>query len=334
MANNVKEFRVKKFKVNNQEIDLKLNYICYGKLNENKDNLIIFPTRFAGNHNDQDYLIGNNQFLNPEKFFICIPNMFGNGISSSPSNSEGELKGPSFPRLSINDNVVLQKKLIEDVFGVNKVYMVIGWSMGGQQAYEWGAFYPNHVDRIVPICAHAKTTDHTFVFLEGMYEALTSDPNWKNGNYIKQPNKGKTTMARVWAGWAHGQNWYREKLYLKEGYKNPTDVLLDYWDEIYYKKDANDLIHMIRTWQNHDISRNSKYKNNYISALKNIKAQVLLMPGINDLYFPPEDNQIEIKHLKNAQLSVIRSDYGHYAGAGKSKKDLKFINEQLFKYFG
>ena len=51
-------------------------------------------------------------------------------------------------------------------------------------------------------------------------------------------------------------------------------------------------------------------------------------------YFPPEDNQIEIKHLKNAQLSVIRSDYGHYAGAGKSKKDLKFINEQLFKYFG
>ena len=91
---------------------------------------------------------------------------------------------------------------------------------------------------------------------------------------------------------------------------------------------------MIRTWQNHDISRNSQYKNNYISALKNIKAQVLLMPGINDLYFPPEDNQIEIKHLKNAQLSVIRSDYGHYAGAGKSKKDLKFINEQLFKYFG
>ena len=177
MANNIKEFRVKKFKVHNQEIDLKLNYICYGKLNENKDNLIIFPTRFAGNHNDQDYLIGNNQFLNPEKFFICIPNMFGNGISSSPSNSEGELKGPSFPRLSINDNVVLQKKLIEDVFGVNKVYMVIGWSMGGQQAYEWGAFYPNHVDRIVPICAHAKTTDHTFVFLEGMYEALTSDSN-------------------------------------------------------------------------------------------------------------------------------------------------------------
>ena len=75
MANNIKEFRVKKFKVNNQEIDVKLNYICYGKLNENKDNLIIFPTRFAGNHNDQDYLIGNNQFLNPEKFFICIPNM-------------------------------------------------------------------------------------------------------------------------------------------------------------------------------------------------------------------------------------------------------------------
>ena len=329
----LQEFIVQNYKIGNDQIDLSLKYITLGKLNKNKDNLIIFPTRFAGTYQDQNYLIGSNQFLNPEKYFILIPNMFGNGISSSPSNAENKFKGIHFPRISINDNVRIQKKLINEKFGIEKVFMVIGWSMGGLQAYEWGSYYSDLVERVVPICAHSKTTDHTYVFLEGMHAALTSDPEWQNGLYIDQPNAGKTTMAKVWAGWAHGQNWYREKLYLKENYLNPSEVLSKYWNNIYHKKDANNLIHMIRTWQNHDISNNTKYNKNISQALKNIKAKTLLMPGVNDLYFPHEDNKIELNHLNNGHLSIIESNYGHYAGAGKSLRDLEFINKELFRHF-
>jgi homoserine O-acetyltransferase len=162
-----------------------------------------------------------------------------------------------------------------------------------------------------------------------MYAALTSDLNWNEGNYKEQPNAGKTTMAMAWAGWALGQNWFREKLYLNDGYKSPQEVLDKLWKTIYYKRDANDLLAMIRTWQEHDISNNEKFNGNIEEALSSIKANVLLMPGINDLYFPPEENKEELKSLENGKLEIIPSNYGHYAGAAKSKEDLDFVNNQI-----
>ena len=310
-------------------INLDLSYLTIGELNEKKDNVIIYPTRYAGTHLEQGYLIGEQLALNPKDYFIIIPNMFCNGVSSSPSNTIEPLNGPNFPLITIQDNVTAQHNLITNLFGIEKVKLVVGWSMGGQQAYQWATQYPDMVDNIAAMCAHAKTSGHTHVFLEGMYAALTSDLNWNEGNYKEQPNAGKTTMAMAWAGWALGQNWFREKLYLNDGYKSPQEVLDKLWKTIYYKRDANDLLAMIRTWQEHDISNNEKFNGNIEEALSSIKANVVLMPGINDLYFPPEENKEELKSLKNGKLEIIPSNYGHYAGAAKSKEDLDFVNNQI-----
>ena len=310
-------------------INLELSYLTIGELNEKKDNVIIYPTRYAGTHLEQGYLIGEQLALNPKDYFIIIPNMFCNGVSSSPSNTIEPLNGPNFPLITIQDNVIAQHNLVTNFFGIEKIKLVVGWSMGGQQAYQWATQYPNMVENIAAMCAHAKTSGHTHVFLEGMYAALTSDLNWNEGNYKEQPNAGKTTMAMAWAGWALGQNWFREKLYLNDGYKSPQEVLDKLWKTIYYKRDANDLLAMIRTWQEHDISNNEKYNGNIEEALSSIKANVVLMPGINDLYFPPEENKEELKSLKNGKLEIIPSNYGHYAGAAKSKEDLDFVNNQI-----
>ena len=310
-------------------INLELSYLTIGELNEKKDNVIIYPTRYAGTHLEQGYLIGEQLALNPKDYFIIIPNMFCNGVSSSPSNTIEPLNGPNFPLITIQDNVTAQHNLVTNFFGIENIKLVVGWSMGGQQAYQWATQYPDMVDNIAAMCAHAKTSGHTHVFLEGMYAALTSDLNWNEGNYKKQPNAGKTTMAMAWAGWALGQNWFREKLYLNDGYKSPQEVLDKLWKTIYYKRDANDLLAMIRTWQEHDISNNEKFNGNIEEALSSIKANVVLMPGINDLYFPPEENKEELKSLKNGKLEIIPSNYGHYAGAAKSKEDLDFVNNQI-----
>ena len=310
-------------------INLELSYLTIGELNEKKDNVIIYPTRYVGTHLEQGYLIGEQLALNPKDYFIIIPNMFCNGVSSSPSNTIEPLNGPNFPLITIQDNVTAQHNLVTNFFGIEKIKLVVGWSMGGQQAYQWATQYPDMVDNIAAMCAHAKTSGHTHVFLEGMYAALTSDLNWNEGNYKEQPNAGKTTMAMAWAGWALGQNWFREKLYLNDGYKSPQEVLDKLWKTIYYKRDANDLLAMIRTWQEHDISNNEKFNGNIEEALSSIKANVVLMPGINDLYFPPEENKEELKSLKNGKLEIIPSNYGHYAGAAKSKEDLDFVNNQI-----
>ena len=310
-------------------INLELSYLTIGELNEKKDNAIIYPTRYAGTHLEQGYLIGEQLALNPKDYFIIIPNMFCNGVSSSPSNTIEPLNGPNFPLITIQDNVTAQHNLVTNFFGIEKIKLVVGWSMGGQQAYQWATQYPDMVENIAAMCAHAKTSGHTHVFLEGMYAALTSDLNWNEGNYKEQPNAGKTTMAMTWAGWALGQNWFREKLYLNDGYKSPQEVLDKLWKTIYYKRDANDLLAMIRTWQEHDISNNDKFNGNIEQALSSIKANVVLMPGINDLYFPPEENKEELKSLKNGKLEIIPSNYGHYAGAAKSEEDLDFVNNQI-----
>ena len=310
-------------------INLELSYLTIGELNKKKDNVIIYPTRYAGTHLEQGYLIGEQLALNPKDYFIIIPNMFCNGVSSSPSNTIEPLNGPNFPLITIQDNVIAQHNLVTNLFGIEKIKLVVGWSMGGQQAYQWATQYPDMVENIAAMCAHAKTSGHTHVFLEGMYAALTSDLNWNEGNYKEQPNAGKTTMAMAWAGWALGQNWFREKLYLNDGYKSPQEVLDKLWKTIYYKRDANDLLAMIRTWQEHDISNNEKFNGNIEEALSSIKANVVLMPGINDLYFPPEENKEELKSLKNGKLEIIPSNYGHYAGAAKSKEDLDFVNNQI-----
>ena len=310
-------------------INLELSYLTIGELNEKKDNVIIYPTRYAGTHLEQGYLIGEQLALNPKDYFIIIPNMFCNGVSSSPSNTIEPLNGPNFPLITIQDNVTAQHNLVTNFFGIEKIKLVVGWSMGGQQAYQWATQYPDMVENIAAMCAHAKTSGHTHVFLEGMYAALTSDLNWNEGNYKEQPNAGKTTMAMTWAGWALGQNWFREKLYLNDGYKSPQEVLDKLWKTIYYKRDANDLLAMIRTWQEHDISNNEKFNGNIEQALSSIKANVVLMPGINDLYFPPEENKEELKSLENGKLEIIPSNYGHYAGAAKSKEDLDFVNNQI-----
>ena len=326
---------IKSFKLNNFElksgdlVNLELNYLAFGNLNTDKSNVILYPTRYAGTHLEQGYLIGNNQPINPENYFIIIPNMFCNGVSSSPSNTKSPLNGSNFPLITIQDNISAQNELLMQVLGIEKIKLVIGWSMGGQQAYQWATQFPDKVENIIAMCAHAKTSGHTHVFLEGMYAALTSDLNWNNGDYIEQPNAGKTTMAMTWAGWALGQNWFREKLYLNDGYKTPQEVLDKLWKTIYFKRDANDLLAMIRTWQEHNISDNKLFEGNLERALKSIKANVVLMPGVNDLYFPPEENFEELKYLKNGKVEVIQSNYGHYAGAGKCKEDLECVNNQI-----
>ena len=326
----LKSYKLENFKLKSGKVvSLNLSYLAFGNLNKDKSNVILYPTRYAGTHLEQGYLINDKYPINPKDFFIIIPNMFCNGVSSSPSNSPKNIQGPNFPLITILDNVRAQKTLLKKVFEIESLKLVIGWSMGGQQAMQWASYYSNCVENMISMCGHAKTTDHTYVFLEGVYAALTSEPQWNKGNYEEQPNNGKTTMARVWAGWAHGQDWFREKKYIEDGYKNADELLDKLWNKIYYHRDANDLLAMIRTWQEHDISKNDLFQNDFSKSLQSISAKTILMPGKNDLYFPPEDNEIELNDISNGELRVIPSSYGHYAGAGKSKEDLDFINRAI-----
>ncbi len=308
----------------------KLAFKTHGSLNADKDNAIVFPTFFGGQHTHNEGIIREGRALDPSKYFIIVPDMLGNGVSSSPSNTPPPYDRARFPGVSLYDNVMCQHRLVTERFNIERVAMVTGWSMGGQQTYQWGSLFPDMVERILPICGSARTSHHNFVFLEGVKAALTADDAWQGGWYRDPPTKGLRAMGRVYAGWAVSQAFYREEVYLKIGYSSLEDYLVDFWEGRRVGSDANDLLAMIWTWQHADISANPVYQGDFKKALGAIKAKAIVMPGKTDLYFPPEDNEAEVAEMPDAELRPIESVWGHLAGGpGFNPVDAQFVDAAM-----
>lgn len=313
--------------------DCKLAYKTFGTLNAAKDNVILYPTWYSGQHYDNEWLVGEGMALDPAKYFIIIPNMLGNGLSSSPSNYPEPYNGPRFPKITAHDNVKAQHKLVTERFGIEHIRLVTGWSMGALQTFQWGAQYPDMMDLIAPFCGSAKCSRHNFVFLEGVKAALTADGAWNEGWYTSKPARGLRAAARVYAGWGFSQTFYRRKLDIEAlGYSSLEDFLVAFWEGFFLPKDANNLLTMLWTWQNGDISANGIYNGDFKAALGAIKAKALVMPGQTDLYFPPEDSEFEVANMPNATFLPMPSVWGHFAGGpGTNPEDVKWLDEQLKK---
>ncbi|MEH6941998.1 alpha/beta fold hydrolase [Bacillus sp. JJ722] len=309
-----------------------LAYKTYGLLNAAKNNVIVYPTWFAGRHTDNEWLIGPGKALDPEKYFIIVPNMLGNGLSSSPSNTPPPYHQAHFPHVSIDDNVRLQHQLVTKKFGITKITLVVGWSLGAVQTFQWGINYPDMVERIAPFGGTAKTRPHAKVVFEGMIAALQADAAWKDGFYSEQPKDGLAAMGRVYAAWGFSQAYYLEQLYKQEGYNTLEEYLEDYWDQVFLTFDANDLITMLRTGITGDISANPVYNGNFELALSRITARALVMPGSTDLFFPPQDNEYETRHMPSAIFLPIESKWGHCAGIGQHEEDSEWIDERLKRF--
>ena len=290
-----------------------LIYKTYGKLNKNKDNVVVLPTFYTGSHQRNEGFFGIGRAIDPEKHFVVSINMFGNGFSSSPSNTPAPQDGPRFPHISLWDNIACQYKLLTEHLGIDRIALVTGWSMAGCQAYQWAAQYPDFVDAILPFCASAKTSTHNYVFLEGVRAALCADQNWNNGDYDSPPVDGLKAFARVYAGWAFSQTFYRDSLFQEIGYETIEDLLIDWENEHVENWDANNLLAKLATWQASDISVGPLYNGNFKMALKAIRAKTILMPCTQDLYFPPEDNALEASYIMNAELRPFDSPFGHCA---------------------
>jgi homoserine O-acetyltransferase len=302
----------------------------YGTLNAARDNAIVFPTRFGATHRENEFLIGPGRALDSERYCIIVPNLFGNGLSSSPSNTAPPYDGPRFPAITIRDAVRMQHHLLHDILGIRKLALAVGWSMGGQQAYEWACAYPHMVRRLAVVCGAARTAEHNKVFLKSLRTALIADAAWNEGYYTDPPLAGLRAVGRIYAAWAYSQDWFHNGLHLQIGsYGNLDGYLAGYWDRLFEARDANNLLSMIATWIDHDISANDVYRGDLARALSAIEATTLLIPASTDLYFRTADNERERLHMRDAQLLEIPTVWGHMAGSGQSANDSHFIDSAL-----
>jgi homoserine O-acetyltransferase/O-succinyltransferase len=291
----------------------KLAYKTYGALASDKSNVIVMPSYYSGTHKDVEWLIAADKILDPSRYFVISVNMFGSGLSSSPSNSVPPIDRGRYPKVALTDNVRMQHRLVTEVFGVNKIALVFGFSMGAQQAYHWGALFPDMVERICVICGSARTSPNNFVFLEGAKAALTTDCLWQDNWFATPPVRGLKAFGRGYAGWWASPAFYNEGVYKKLGSPTIEDYLVG--AEAYFlQHDANNLLAQLWSWQNADISANEMYGGDLVKALGSIKAKALIMPSETDRYFGVAENAAEVAYLPTAELRPIPTIWGHLAG--------------------
>lgn len=307
--------------------DCKLAVATHGQLNAAKDNAILVPTWYSGTSKiiEQAY-IGKGRALDPDKYFIIVVNQIGSGLSTSPHNSADPA---NFPQVRIGDDVRAQHRLLTEYFGINRLALVVGGSMGAQQTYEWAVRYPEMVERAAPIAATAKTTDHFRVFIDTLVDTIVSDPAFDGGRYAQSSDvaTGLQRQARFWAVMGWSTEFYQQGRPAALGF--PTlDAFIDNFMTGYFAPmDPNDLLTQAWKCRRGDVSRMTGGK--LTEALGRIKAKTFVMPISHDMFFKPADCQAEQQLIPGSEFRPLTSIDGHLALFGADPQFLAQVDANL-----
>src|SRR5499427_2024566 len=198
--------------------DFAISFVTHGTLNASKSNAILMVTALTGNHHRLDFIIGPGKALDTTKYFVVATDAIGNGLTTSPSNSKAQPR-MQFPRFGMRDMVESQRRLLKDKLGIDHVVAVVGPSMGGMQALQWGVSHPDFMDGLVALVPLARTPAWSVLIVDAGRKAIMLDPAWNNGNYTTVPTAG----VRLWRdilgfGAARTPEWYRDQ------FPRPLDV--------------------------------------------------------------------------------------------------------------
>lgn len=308
-------------------------YGTYGTLDAAGDNAVLLPSHYMAEMHGYGWLIGTppKRALDPSKLFLITSEEFGNGRSSSPSNTPEPFHGPRFPVMTIRDNVNAVHQMLTEQLHIRHLKAVIGFSMGGQQAFQWAVSYPTFMDRIIATSSTAATYGHGIVRNEGQIAAIEADQTFNHGNYTVQPTKGIEAFNLMWTGWLYSQEWWRQQLWKSDFPAGTTLAQVIQHDRTDFipHADANNLILQLRTWESNNVGNTPGFHGDLEAALRSIQVPVLYMPSATDLYFPVTDARYEAKFIPHCTLLPIPSLWGHPAGAGASPADEQFLNQHV-----
>jgi homoserine O-acetyltransferase/O-succinyltransferase len=308
--------------------DFSISYVTHGKLNDKKSNAILMVTALGGNHHRIDFLIGPGKALDTDRYFIICADAIGNGFSTSPSNSKAQPR-MSFPKYAIRDMVESQYRLLKEKFGIEHVFAVVGPSMGGMQALQWGVSHPDFMDALVAMVPLAKTPAWSVAVVEASRKAIMNDPAWKDGNYDSPPEKG----VRLWRDILNLLSARTPDMYSAQ-FKNGIDALS--WMEAQETAalkafDANDYIFQTWAYERHDVGTTPGFGGDTAGALASIKAKTLILTGTKDLLNPEFEPREAGKNIKGVRMVTISPGTvtGHASAGGFNPADVEFLNREI-----
>jgi homoserine O-acetyltransferase len=294
---------------------------------------VLMCTAFASNPLGLGYLGSDDGPLAEERRWLIDVELMGNGRSSSPSNTRHPHGGADFPRLSIRDNVTLQKALL-DHLGISRVAAVIGASMGGQQAVQWAVSHPGMIGRAICIAGNARTTLYGQMFLNVVASALKSDPDFKDGRYTSQPTLGLSRLSEAWAPFALSPRFFSEGRHQAHADMAADDLagFLAKWRTRYHAKDANDLLSHLAMWAANDIAATPGCDGSFAAAASRAALPVLFAPISTDIYFHPRDAADQAVFFPQASVEVVQSLSGHAAAFGREPEDREAIRSLVGRF--
>jgi len=279
----------------------RLAYRTFGALNADKSNAVLFPTWLAGTTQELVELgyIGPGKVVDSSKFFVVAVEAFGNGISSSPSNSRRQ-HGRSFPRFSVRDLVAAQHLLLTRQLQLPHLRGVVGISLGGMVAYQWLVTYPDFLDKAVAIAGSPRLTSYDRLLWQAELDAL--------GGFGKKRPDNAAAMRRV----AVIHNLHART----PGYvaaHTPPEAFPQYLaavEQSLQKYDATDWAWQLGAVMDHDVYRSCG--GSPAAAAKVIRAQVLVVWSRQDLAICPEP-ALALASCLGAETCELPGDCGHFS---------------------
>jgi homoserine O-acetyltransferase len=287
--------------------DFEISYVTHGT--QADDNVILVLTAIGSTHHRLDFLIGPGRPLDSDRHFIICVDAIGNGLTTSPSNS---LVQPdlAFPRFTIRDMVASQRRLL-DALGVGQLASIVGASMGGMQALQWGVSDPDRMRSIVALVPTARTRPWSVAMNEVARRILLADPGFPTGPY-EAGYEAWAAMTRVITN--------REPRALEAVEIRAIPALVDEAIAAADRMGADplDWVYQSFAYDDHDVGKTPGFGGDTAAALRTIKAPTLLLVPKLDLYNPVDDAMEAAALIPNATLERLDSHAGHAVAADTS----------------
>ncbi len=277
--------------------ECRLGYRTVGTIAADSDNVVLFPTWFGGTSEQILGLLGPDGMIDTSEFFVVVVDAFGNGVSSSPSNSAAQ-SGAAFPRITIRDMVRNQHRLLRERLGINHLEAVVGISMGGMQAFEWAVSYPGFAEKIIPIVGSPRLAVYDIVLWETDLRIL----EWFLACRCQPPAAVRRGMYFLMGGPD-----YRSRVSPRDSLPGARASL----EAASLTEDrAHDLGAQLHAMIDHDVS--TPFDGSLDRAASRVQAEVLVVVGLVDHVVTPTP-ALEFARLLDAPTLEFGNDCGHQA---------------------
>ena len=319
----------------------RLAYHTFGKLNEQKNNVVWICHALTANSNPLewwDILVGENKVINPENHFIVCVNILGscygstNALSENPNAEKaGQPFYHQFPFFTIRDiinSIDLLRKYMQSKLGFEKIFLCVGGSMGGQQAMEWAIKEPTLIENLVLIATNAKHSAWGIAFNSSQRLAIENDDTWKESNEKAGLNGMKVARSIALLSYRNYEAYNLNQTDKDERTQNFSSESYQKYqgEKLAQRFDAFAYYNLTKAMDSHNVGRN---RGGIEKALSKIQAKTIVISITNDVLFPPEDQQLLANYIPTASYFEIQSPYGHDGFLLEGEKLRKIIEQKV-----